>query len=363
MHTTTHDRSPARRGIHKPGRRWFAAAFLVATVAGCGGGTNMKLGRQAEKQGAFHVAHRYYCDEARRHPGRGSVRAAIARVAPRAAQHYALEAARAVDEGRYATGWRLYMRALTITPDDPALARLVRVLEEQHAEEVAPAKAAFMRHGAASLTITPVRELPEYHQPGASPPPPPADQPPDATRIEEFAEPPDAGPPAEPQVMISIKPPTDRRSPSASTVPRRGAAPTDDTEPKTADEGRPEEAPVAIRPVRPRPDERGQRPPHAVGYLASVIVSVEDKRFPRRAHLFDDIHVRLNDTDSDPEAEFDVYLGRKRVAEGDDFRLGDVIRVRGRSGEWYEIFLITIVHETETVRLGIRPARGAAEEP
>ena len=93
----------------------------------------------------------------------------------------------------------------------------------------------------------------------------------------------------------------------------------------------------------------------------TAILSVNDWRFPRRTHTVDDLHVRLKDTDHDPDADLDVYMGTKRVHKARDVEPGQGIHVVGRSGKSYEIVVITVVDRTESVRIGIRPHTGARD--
>ncbi|MFH0983861.1 MAG: hypothetical protein V2A79_20295 [Planctomycetota bacterium] len=303
-----------------------AFLMLVVTlsgvgVAGCQATSKMRLGEQAERQGKYPVAYQYYCDEAKDRPSSGAVQAAIARVAPRAALHHEREAARAADAGNYAEAWKLYMQALAITPDNPALARLVQMLEEQHPAEIAPANAAWMDVGDRALATASTRsERPEPRVPA---------------RAEAKREPAPRAtpPPAEPAPRTAGPLPT-------ATDPRR--EPVETNRPSNE----PDEAAV-----------EGEEEPR--GYLMTAVLSVNDHRFPRKTHTVDDIYVTLKDTDPDPaDADLDVYLGTTRVRKARDIAPGRGVLVRGRSGKWYGLVVITVVDRTESVRIGIRPHAG-----
>ena len=298
--------SPPRiTGIRAGGRAAGVLVLAVAVLGGCSNSPNMRLGRQAETRGRFFSAYEYYCDEAKLRPSSGEVRGSLARVAPRAAKQLTQRADQAVKQGEYADAWRLYMRGLAITPDDPALARLVRMMEKHYPDEIASAKAAWMNQGEVALAVVPDRS--PIRQPEV---PAPLPEP-------------------EPPVVWQEPPPAE----SAEVIP-------------------------AAAPESPQPDVPDGVPDVSEGgYLVTVIVSVEDHRFPRREHLVDDIHVGVRDTDEGPDADLDVYVGTRRVRKARDVEPGDTIKVRGRSGRPYELVVITIVDRTESVRVGIRPVQ------
>ena len=278
----------------------------------------MRLGRQAEGRGRFFSAYEYYRDEAKERPSSGQVRSSLARVAPQAAKQLTQRAERAVNQDRHADAWRLYMRALAITPDDPALARLVRMTEEHYPDEIAPAKAAWMRQGEAALAVVPDRSPIRRQLDPPTPTPEPEAPTPDPPVVAENETP---KPVEEPTPITPAEPPP--------------------ADPPRVDSASPDEL------------ERRSDGPEG-GYLATVILSVEDRRFPRQAHLTDDIHVRIKDTDEEPDADLDIYVGSRRVRKARDVEAGDTIPVRGRSGKPYELVVITIVDRTESVRIGIR---------
>ncbi|MCK4659438.1 MAG: hypothetical protein KAV82_07940 [Phycisphaerae bacterium] len=279
---------------------------VCVLLAGCQTTTNMRLGERAERQGYYHRAYEYYCDEAQQRPSRGTVQAAIARVAPRAARHYEQLAGRAADQNNYAEAWRLYMRTLTITPDDAAIVRVIKMLEQYHPEEVAPAKAAWAKQGEKALMVASAASRPRSEA-GRSQP----------HRQEELQ--------------------TATGQPSGH-------------EPTAAEEA---EITTVETPSHDSGITVGRSRESDTDYLMTAILSVKDHRFPRRSHLIDDIHVRLKDTDPDPDADFDLYLGSRRVAKARDVKPGHGMRIRGRSGKWYVVVVIAIVDRTESVRMGV----------
>jgi len=308
----------------------LAVALFWVLPAGCQTTTNMRLGEKAERQGRYHIAYQYYCDEAKVRPSKGPVQAAIARVAPRAAQHYERRAAGAGDAGNYADAWRLYMQALVITPDNTAIADLINMLAEHHPNEIASAKTAWMEQGTIALAVASTNAGPAVGTTTKQEPDEGA-----AVRTTKVAEPegdPHGGPYEEESVA---EPDGDPHS-----EPYEDEQPDPDT--NTASTGEVH-----------APDAAGEG-----SWLMSAVLSVEDKRFPRKTHTVDDIYVRIKDTDSDPDADLDIFLGTRRVKKVRDIEIGESIHLRGRSGMWYELVVITIVDRTESVRIGIRRGPG-----
>jgi len=87
-------------------------------------------------------------------------------------------------------------------------------------------------------------------------------------------------------------------------------------------------------------------------------LSKKDRRFPKKAEVIDGLIIEVRDTDDDPDADFNVYLGRKRIAKYKGKELGEACPVAGRSGRRYEVVLLSIVDKRGTIRFGIRAARG-----
>ncbi len=329
--------SPTRVGL------LCAAALPWFLLVGCATTTNMRLGERAERQGRYHVAYDYYCDEAKLRPSSGAVRTALARVAPPAARHYQREAARAADAGNHADAWKLYMRALSITPDDSAIARLIKMLEQHHATAIAPAKTAWMALGGKGLAVasatSPRRhasvQVADEHRAG------PAVRTGDAAEASE-------SPHREPHQAVAEA--------------RHEAPPRSDNAGAGAARATLEQLPQPRSSVGAQETRKAEKPVPKEGqdYLMTAVLSVKDDRFPRKTHTVDDIHVKLKDTDGDPEdADLDVYLGSKRVKKARDLRAGQGIPVRGRSGKVYDLVVIAIIDRTESVRVGVRPHVGA----
>jgi hypothetical protein len=95
-------------------------------------------------------------------------------------------------------------------------------------------------------------------------------------------------------------------------------------------------------------------------FLVILTLSKKDRRFPKKVEVIDGLVIEVRDTDDDPDADFYVYRGGKRVAKYKGIELGEPCRVVGRSGRSYDVVLLSILNARHTIRFGIRPARGAA---
>ena len=346
---------------------WLGAALAGSGLAGCAASSGkMEMGERAERQGRYETAYEYYCAEARERPSAGDVHAAIARVAPRAAQHYERQAARAADAGDYAEAWKGYMHALAIAPDNEAIASLIKLLEEQHADAIAPAKAAWAKQGDGTLAVADTEapgtdsaargRSPAAEGPATVGTPPARNTRESATgdkaakdRSKRTTKPPPAKKPpaAVTDVPAAPVPPPPRQE--ARVVPRSPEAPVAEPSPP----------PFATDPATAVPES--ERTAIESGYLTTVILSKKDDRFADKGPMVDDLNVRLKDTSSKGNTDFDVYLGTSRMAKARDVRVGEAVRVRGRSGKWYDVFVLSIVDRTESVRLGIRPRSGSRD--
>jgi hypothetical protein len=90
-------------------------------------------------------------------------------------------------------------------------------------------------------------------------------------------------------------------------------------------------------------------------YQFTTILSAGDKRFSRRSQSFDGLRIRLMDTDPELDADFDITLDDARNKRARNIPAGRGVIVRGRSGKWYEVVVLTVVDTTESVRFGVRP--------
>ncbi|MCP4250302.1 MAG: hypothetical protein GY778_24935 [bacterium] len=298
---------------------WWAVPALVAALTllgGCATGRLLRQGRQAERAGRAHVAYDYYCQAAERRPSNGGIAAKMARVAPAAARYWADRARAAERAGDYDTAWKLLMRSLSIRPDRETVARSIRRLQRAHPEATAEARRAYLVQGPSVLAKV---------------------QPPSPSRREEDR------PPIE--VVARADSTTPIPHDAEAEPPPAEAAPKP---PATADEPR--------RPTpRPTVSHDGDKPRRP--FLFTGTISREDRRYPRKSPSVDGIFIKVLDTDPEPDADMELYVGRRRVAKLKDWQPGWRARVKGRSGRYYEIVITKIEDRRETVHFGVRPTR------
>ena len=94
-----------------------------------------------------------------------------------------------------------------------------------------------------------------------------------------------------------------------------------------------------------------------------VYISRENPRYPKRALLTDGLSIKVKDTDPDPlDADLEVYLSNRRIGKFDNLRIGTVLTVAGRSGRLYELILMHIEDDTETVKIGLRRSQDPEQD-
>ncbi|GAF83587.1 unnamed protein product, partial [marine sediment metagenome] len=128
-----------------------------------------------------------------------------------------------------------------------------------------------------------------------------------------------------------------------------------------SDEPKPAVRPPALR--RPAPAQRQPsvsiEPYASAGEFVQIVqVSRKDKRLSKMAALQDGLAVKVKDTDPDPlDADIEVYRGNRRIGKFKDLPVDSVLAVAGRSGKRYEIVLMRIYDDSETIVVGLRPGR------
>jgi hypothetical protein len=137
---------------------YVCAVGLVVGGAGCGGKT-YRVGRKAESRGEVHIAYDKYRLAAREHPGSGAVASGIKRTGPPAAGFWESQARAAMEEGRFTDAWRMWMRVLEISPNHYEAPGIIRQLQDQHAAEIADARADWLRRGSVSLALAEPRRV------------------------------------------------------------------------------------------------------------------------------------------------------------------------------------------------------------
>jgi hypothetical protein len=272
---------------------------------------------KAEKAGQFDVAYDLYCQAAAENPSSRAAAKGIARVATRAARCWENRARQAVRDEDHVTAWKHYMRSLIIWPENKSVVEQIRRLERDHTEAVADARFAWLREGEKTLLV--------------------AEPPPDKSLP--------GSPPGQAVASAERRP--------AAVPPARKTEPS--PPPKKATPANP----------NPRPPMTGQlpvaKPPKArISYqrfLLTATISRDDKRHPKMVKALDGLYVKVRDTDPRPDADLVVYRGNIRVGEKKDMTVGDWIAAKGRSGQRYQIVVLAIADETETVLFGIRATK------
>jgi hypothetical protein len=115
-----------------------------------------------------------------------------------------------------------------------------------------------------------------------------------------------------------------------------------------------------IDPYRQKPSVRREQHVSEADMALIVWVSRDDPRYAEKALLTDGIFVKVEDTDFFPlDADMELYLGSRRIAELKNLRTGSVVTMLGKSGERYELVLMYIDGGPETVKIGLRRVRRA----
>jgi len=280
--------------------------------------------------------------------------AAIKRVAPTAASYWESESLIAWSQNRHADAWRMAMRCLRIRPDHRGALQFVRKLESEHAKEIEPAKRAWLARGGRSLakaqTVTMeaisggvIDDLNTASAPSGEP---------EALALATETDPADAakGTSDAPNPKAATKRRKKTRKRPAKAQPRPTAVATNGTDKKPP----PRVVTKAATPKKPEKDKHEKAEDGA--FLAIRTLSKRNKKFERQVLAIDGITIRLKDTDSEPDADLDLYDGDRRTQKIRDLKMGRSKMFRGHTGRWFRLTVLSIHHKTETVRIGIGPA-------
>lgn len=85
-------------------------------------------------------------------------------------------------------------------------------------------------------------------------------------------------------------------------------------------------------------------------------LSRKDRRYPRTCRSIDGLVITLKDTDDDMDADVDLFLVNRRIKKIRGLELGRSQTFRGISGEMYRLTILAIHDDSNTVRIGIKPA-------
>lgn len=357
----------------------------LAFIAGCSGGQGVELGRVAERKGQYHLAYDHYLQAATRDPDNAAAARGMARVGPFAAQYWETQGHVAIDQGRRADAYRMFMRALWIRPDHSSAAQLISHMERDNADEIRLAKADWLARGPRSLLSVRPPAVDTTAIAAAIPRDEPLDseQPLDEPVSASDAAPPGPTPrPGAAGPSLAMRPP---RPAPTEPVPARTAAPPPKAQPKVDEApkatpspvsppARTSPAPPRERPREPRPqparptpsrltpalepppDDTQVVPGRSNYFLVLYTISRKDKRFPKSVEAIDGIAVRLHDTDDKPDrADLDLYQGKRRIAKFRELGEGQDDQFIGASGRRFKLTVVDVNHRTQTVRFGIGP--------
>lgn len=289
----------------------LAATTLACLLpAGCRAVSNARAAVRAERAGQHHLAYDLYCEAARELPSDPVIARGIKRNADKAFEHWRRQARAALGREEHAVAWKHLMRALMIRPDHRPTARAIRDLEASRAGAVATARRAYQQKGPHTLLVRSPASRSRTPWPSG------------AQQDRQLAR-------------------SDGRAPGASAPVQRGQG-------VAGSDG---------RPAQPTDRQAAAQQGDQDKVLATVTVSVEDRRYPRKAEAFDDVFIKVVDTDNDPDADVDIYLGRRRVRRINNWTVGQYITVTGLTGRRYRLVLDQITDRTETISLSVRRAR------
>lgn len=332
-------------------------------LAGCGTGQDYEIGQRAERNQEPQVAYDAYLRAASQNPDNSTIKSALQRVTPKAAEYWEKQGHLAVGERRYADAWRDFMRVLEIRPDHPSAPLVIRQLEQQHPTEVAYARQEYEQRGARSLATTgqgsgstqiaqagdgrnsrtsaaDLGTEDDYYQPPTrvrSTPPPPL--PPTATGGPYGQYGAQSGPGSTASATYAAPAPTPAPAPVAYNPP----APKHTPEPTY-----PPTVPVTVRPVV----NSDAGPP--AGFMVVRTLSKKDRRYARRREFVDGVAIRLDDVD-DNDAELELYMGGIKFAEVKDIHVNETVSFVGQTGRRFRLVVLDIRHSTDTVRVGVSP--------
>lgn len=324
--------------LHKCG--YFLA---LACLAGCAGGKNYRLGREAERRGDVHQAYDYYCKAAKESPGDSAIATSVERLAPTAATYWHSQARIAWSEKRYADAWQMTIRCLEIRPDHSGAIEFIDKLEGEHPSAVASARQDWLRRGSQSLTVAKRDGVQVASgRPGMTNPRPQLKAKPKINTSKSASKSRNnKAKAAKPQKTLKKERIAKADKPRSPTL-SRGPAPQ-----------RREERPKSVQAESVKGSER---PPGDGEYLVIRTLSKRDKRFKRRAKAVDGIAIKLKDTEEEQDVDLDLYQGDRRVQKIRNLKMGRSKIFRGRSGKWYRLTVLKVHHKSHTVRIGIKSA-------
>lgn len=324
---------------------WLSAAVILLISTGCA----PDQVRMHEQRGEHHKAYELCRQALAVDPQDQAAALGLRRNAPGALvywREHAVAAAMRRDWRRVAL---CHQQVLEIKPDEKGSIDALRQLAQQHPDQV-------------GLTAGPaVSTTPATTKPAAeiAMGPPAASNEPAASESSEAPTPVRGGPDA--SEMAAAAPPG-----PAPMLRAAGKA----AAPSTAQAGGSAAEPSPRVPVgrgsdshRQKPTVHRERGASEAEIVMIVYISRENPRYPKRALLTDGLSIKVKDTDPSPlDADLELYLSNKRIGKFADLRIGSVLTVLGRSGRPYELILMHIEDDTETVKIGLRRSQGSEED-
>jgi hypothetical protein len=314
--------------------RWLFVAALLLLSTGCA----PDQVRMLEQRGEHHKAYELCRQALAVNPQDQSAALGLRRNAPGALAYWREEAVVAAMRHDWRRAALCHRQVLEIKPDEKGSIDALRQLAAQHPGQVVLASGPVVP--ATSATTRPAAEIAMG--------PPVASNEPAADEHSEAPTPARGGPNAS-EKAAAAPPGPSRPGALADSTP--GAAPS------TAPAGRRVDA------HKQNPSVRRERGASQAEVAMIVYISREDHRYPKRSLLTDGLSIKVKDTDPDPlDADLEVYLSNRRIGKFSNLRIGSVLIATGRSGRDYELMLLHIEDDTETVKIGLRPSQGPEQE-
>jgi len=329
---------------------WVSAAAILLISAGC---TTDQV-RVHEQRGEHHKAYELCRQALAVNPRDQAAASGLRRNAPAALAYWSEQAVAAAMRRDWRRAALCHRQVLEIKPDEKGSIDALRQLAQQHPDQVR--LAAVPSAAAAPPSAKPALQI------AAGPP---------AASVEPAASG-SSEAPAPPPGVPAISGTAATAPPSPSPMPRTAGKAAGAT-PSTAPAGRPAATrpPLAAEPPprvpvaggsdphRQKPTVRRERGASEAEVAMIVYVSRENPRYPKRALLTDGLSVKVKDTDPAPlDADLEVYLSNRRVGKFADLPIGSVLTVLGRSLRPYDLILMHIEDDTETVKIGLRRSGG-----
>ncbi len=310
-------------------RSLFALMLSALLITGCANETS--LARKYELEGKHHLAYEEYLKSVGANPNDNAAAAGLRRTAPKAVGYWQQHAVEAAEDRAWNRAAMCHLKALQIKPDEQSSLFTLRLIDQQHPNDVSWAYEA-LSSGSLSREVL-AMTVPE-------------------TGITDATE------GSEPVRTAAIKP---RVEPNP-TIPASEqrvvtAGPEAIVAPELLKPARPKERPRVRRAdsYKQQPSVRREAGASDGDFITVVRVSQDDARYPKRTSLAYGLGIKVKDTDKSPlDADMEVYLGRRRIGKFKDLRENSIISVVDPSGNTYEIVILDIYDPEETVTVGLR---------